>query len=87
MGKLHGIDKKNGNIKWSFETDSYLKNKNKYLKDDDSYRDDIYTIIKTNEEFLDLQIDLGGIFSTPFISNNSIVFSTSDGFLYSLKRT
>lgn len=46
------------------------KNRLKYFKEDDAYRDDIYSIIKSNEHFLEVEYELGGIFSTPAISND-----------------
>lgn len=85
-GKLHGISLKTGRKIWSFETDAYRKNKSRYFKEDDSYRDDIYSIIKSNEQFLEAECELGGVFSTPVISGDFLLFSTSDGTLYCLKR-
>jgi eukaryotic-like serine/threonine-protein kinase len=85
IGKLHGIDLKNGLKVWSFETESYQNARFKYFKNDDSYRDDIYTIIKSNEQFLEVECELGGIFSTPVISNESIIFSSTNGKIYCLK--
>ena len=46
IGKLHGISLNSGEKIWSFDTDSYLEKREKYFKADDSYRDDIYSIIK-----------------------------------------
>lgn len=86
IGKLHGIDLKTGNKMWSFETESYLDNRSKYFKPDDSYRDDIYSIIKSNEHFLEVECELGGIFSTPAITKNLIIFSSTNGTIYCLKR-
>lgn len=86
IGKLHGIDLKTGNKMWSFETESYLENRSKYFKPDDSYRDDIYSIIKSNEHFLEVECELGGIFSTPVITENRIIFSSTNGSVYCLKR-
>jgi outer membrane protein assembly factor BamB len=85
-GKLHGISLKSGKKLWSFETESYSKNRSKYFKTDDSYRDDIYSIIKSNEQFLDVECELGGIFSTPYISNDYIIFSSTNGTVYCLKK-
>jgi outer membrane protein assembly factor BamB len=84
MGKLHGIDRDSGKKIWSFETESYLKNRFRYFKEDDSYRDDIYSIIKSNEQFLEVECELGGIFSTPFINGDVIIFSSTNGTLYCL---
>lgn len=86
IGKLHGISQVSGDKLWSFETESYKENKLKYFKPDDSYRDDIYSIIKSNEQFLNVECELGGIFSTPYIDNNIIIFSSTNGTLYCLER-
>lgn len=85
IGKLHGISLKNGLKVWSFETESYQNAKFKYFKNDDSYRDDIYTIIKSNEQFLEVECELGGVFSTPVISNDLLIFSSTNGKIYCLK--
>ena len=84
-GKLHGIKKTTGETIWSFETETYQENRYKYFKPDDSYRDDIYSIIRSNEEFLDVECELGGIFSTPVISEGLILFTSTNGKLYCLK--
>ncbi len=70
---------------WTFTTDGYLNNRMKYFKDDDSYRDDIYSIIKSNEQFLEVEMELGGIFSTPVITNGYLVFTSTEGIVYCLK--
>jgi eukaryotic-like serine/threonine-protein kinase len=85
-GKLHGISKSTGAKIWSFETDSYKNNRLKYFKQDDSYRDDIYSIIKSNEQFLDVECELGGVFSTPAIWKNFIFFSGTNGSIYCLSK-
>ncbi len=84
IGKLHGIDIRTGSRIWSFKTESYLKARTKYFKPDDSYRDDIYSIIKSNEQFLEVEIELGGIFSTPLIYEDKIFFTSTNGMLYCL---
>ncbi|MFH1119786.1 MAG: PQQ-binding-like beta-propeller repeat protein [Bacteroidota bacterium] len=86
IGKLHGISLTTGEKVWSFETDSYRKNRYKYFKEDDSYRDDIYSVIKSNEHFLEVECELGGIFSTPCITEDYILFSSTNGTLYCLHR-
>lgn len=86
IGKLHGINIKTGEKVWSFETETYKKNSTKYFKADDSYRDDIYSVIKSNEQFLAVQCELGGIFSTPYVSDNLIIFTSTNGIMYCLKR-
>lgn len=86
MGKLHGIDLKTGDTRWTFTTEAYEKNHLKYFKADDTYRDDIYSIIKSNEQFLEAQNELGGIFSTPAITDELMVITTTDGTVYCLRR-
>jgi outer membrane protein assembly factor BamB len=85
IGRLHGIDLKTGEKIWTFETDGYKTNRLKYFKEDDSYRDDIYSIIKSNEQFLEVEEELGGIFSSPAIFNDFIVFTSAEGSVYCLK--
>lgn len=72
IGKLHGYNQKDGKKIWSFESESYRKNRSEYFKNDDTYRDDIYSIILSNEHFLEVECELGGIFSQPCISNDLI---------------
>jgi eukaryotic-like serine/threonine-protein kinase len=86
IGKIHGKSLKSGDEVWSFATESYQKARFKYFKQDDSYRDDIYDIIKSNEQFLDVEVELGGIFSTPWISANTMIFSSTNGTIYCLER-
>ncbi len=84
-GKLHGMSRRSGKDLWSFETESYRKNRLKYFTQDDSYRDDIYSIITSNEQFLDVECELGGIFSTPVVSGGRILVASTNGTLYCLK--
>jgi len=86
IGKLHGISLKTGNKICTFETDSYRKQRLNYFKEDDSYRDDIYSIIRSNEHFLEVECEFGGIFSTPVITGDLIVFTSTNGKIYCLKR-
>ena len=86
IGKFHGISLRSGRILWSYETESYQEKRLKYFKSDDTYRDDIYSIIKSNEQFLDVECELGGIFSTPCITDDLIIFSSTNGTIYCLKR-
>ena len=86
IGKLHGINLRSGRILWNYETDSYQEKRLKYFKPDDTYRDDIYSLIKSNEQFLDVECELGGIFSTPCISDDLIIFSSTNGTIYCLKK-
>lgn len=86
-GKIFGVDKKSGSIKWEFATDGYTTNHLKYFKSDDSYRDDIGSILRSPVEWIGAEYRMGGIFSTPAISGNSIVFSSTEGVVYCLRRS
>jgi outer membrane protein assembly factor BamB len=85
-GKLHGINLHSGEKIWSFETDTYKENRFAYFKSDDTYRDNIYSIIHSNEQFLEVECKLGGIFSTPYISGDYLLFTSTNGKLYCLER-
>ncbi len=86
IGKVHAISKKTGQKVWSFETESYQKYRSSYFKSDDSYRDDIYSIIHSNEHFLQVECQLGGIFTTPVITGDYLLVTSANGKLYCLKR-
>ncbi|MBI5404227.1 MAG: PQQ-like beta-propeller repeat protein [Ignavibacteriae bacterium] len=85
IGKLHGLNLKTGEIIRTFSTEAYNQNKHKYFKKDDSYRDDIYSIIKSDEHFLEVEIELGGFFSSPVIYNEKLVVTSTDGNIYCFK--
>ena len=84
-GKVYGLDKKTGDKVWTFTTEGYQKNRMKYFKEDDSYRDDIYNIITSNEQFVEVEQELGGIFSSPAITMGYLVFTSTEGSVYCLK--
>ena len=86
IGKFHGIDTKTGEKKWTITTEGYEKNRLKYFKEDDSYRDDIYSIVKSNEHFLEIEYELGGVFSTAAITTDYLVFTSTEGVVYCLSR-
>lgn len=85
IGKLHGIDIATGHNKWIFTTDGYRQHHLEYFKEDDAYRDDIYEIVKSSEQFVEVQEKLGGIFSTPLLHNGNIYFTSTEGIVYCLK--
>jgi len=86
MGKLLGIDLRTGAIAWSFTTDKYKENRLKYFKPDDTYRDDIFSIIHSQEEYLEFLNNIGAVYSSPALYKDHIVFSSTDGSLYCLKK-
>jgi len=85
-GKLQAFSKLSGKYMWSFETETYKKNRHKYFKSDGTYRDDIYSIIKSNEQFLEVECELGGIFTTPVIHGKYLIFTSTNGILYCLEK-
>ena len=82
MGKVFGIDLRDGKIKWSLTTDSHSAQRRKYFLADDVFRDDIIKIIKTPVDFIAMEYALGAIFSTPAIADNRLIVSSTDGTLY-----
>jgi len=87
IGKVFGIDKKTGAIRWTFATDGYNTNHNKYFKADDTFRDDLYKVIRNNVEYINAQLKWGAVFSTPAIANNIMVITSTDGTVYCLQST
>ncbi len=80
-GKVHAHSRRGGERLWSFATPSYEKARFKYFQADDTYRSDIYSIIRSNEQFLDVEVELGGVFSTPVLSGGRLLFSSTNGTL------
>jgi outer membrane protein assembly factor BamB len=87
MGKVFGIDLKTGAIRWTFTTDGYKLNHDKYFKANDEFRDDIYTVIKNNIDYINVQLKWGAVFSSPAISNNALIITSTDGTVYCLERS
>ncbi|MBI5214925.1 MAG: PQQ-binding-like beta-propeller repeat protein [Ignavibacteriae bacterium] len=85
-GNLFGFDLKSGAVKWNFTVDGYSKNHLNYLKDDDTYRDDIGSILTSNDAVLTMYNDLGAIFSTPAVTEDKLVITSSDGNVYCLRK-
>ncbi|WP_276372025.1 PQQ-binding-like beta-propeller repeat protein [Chryseolinea sp. H1M3-3] len=86
MGKLFGIDLIEGKVKWVYTTENYQKHHLKYFKPDDSFRDDIMNFIKTPADFIGMEYNLGAIFSTPAISHDRLLFTSSESTIYCLKK-
>ncbi|HVU56759.1 MAG TPA: PQQ-binding-like beta-propeller repeat protein [Puia sp.] len=86
MGKLLGIDLRTGAIAWSVATDKYKENRLKYFKPDDTYRDDIFSIIHSQKEYLAFLNNIGAVYSSPALYKDHIVFSSTDGSVYCLKK-
>jgi len=85
-GKLFGLDRHTGKIIWTYNTEDYTANHLNYMKDDDSFRNDIEKILKTGNDYIVMSEKLGAIFSRPSISGNYMVFASMNGNLYCLKK-
>jgi len=86
-GKLFGIDKQAGTIRWAFATDGYTSNRTKYFKPDDTFRDDIGSILRAPVDWIGAEYKMGGIFSTPAISESFLILTSTEGVVYCLKRS
>ncbi len=86
MGRLYAIDVKSGKVRWEINNPLYEKNRLNYFKEDDTYRNDIQSIIKKNDDFLKMYYDLGAIFSAPAVTQNYIIVTSTDAKVYSYVR-
>ena len=86
LGKLYGIDLRTGAIAWTFATDGYGRNHRKYFKPDDSFRDDIFEIVTSNEAFVGVEHEIGAFFSTPALADEYLVVTSTDGTVYCFRR-
>ncbi len=84
-GRLLAVDPKTGNIQWTFDTDGFKAHHDKYYKKDDSFRDDIGSILKSPLEWIAAEYRMGGIWSTPLVAGDRIIITTADGTVYCLK--
>ena len=71
---------------WTVAMDGYQKNHLKYFKPDDTFRDDIFEIVKSDEAFIDVEYDLGAIYSTPVITGDLLIVTSTDGNVYCFRR-
>lgn len=85
-GKLYAVDRKTGVVRWSFAADGYNTHHLKYFKPDDSFRDDIGSILRSAPQMVGAEYSMGGIFSTPAISGDIMIITTTEGTVYGLKR-
>jgi outer membrane protein assembly factor BamB len=86
LGRLYGVDIRSGKIIWQLNNKRYEQNRLMYLKEDDSYRDDIGRLMQKEENILKMYYDLGAIFSTPVLSPEYLIVTSTDGSVYAFKR-
>lgn len=84
-GRLLAVDPKTGTMQWTFDTDGFKAGHDKYFKKDDSFRDDIGSILKSPLEWIAAEYKMGGIWSTPLVVGDRIIVTTGEGTVYCLK--
>ena len=84
-GRAYGLDRRSGSIKWTFETQGFKDNHLKYFDQQDRFRPDIGSILKTPYAWIAAERRMGGIFSTPAVSNGIVVLTSTEGKVYALK--
>ncbi len=88
-GFLYGIDINKAEIKWSFQTDASKEATGRFINKDGEIKTELLEDL-TFEKQSDVKIkmrryfSLGAINSSPLIHNNTIYFSSADGFLYAI---
>lgn len=86
MGKVFGIDLKTGAVKWTFEGEGYKNNKKRFFDKDDKHPESVLAKFDNFDEVLKMYHDLGGIFSTPVVTDDQLLFAGADGYIYCLGR-
>jgi eukaryotic-like serine/threonine-protein kinase len=85
-GRLKCLDINTGRLKWQIDSESYLQNRSKYLTGDDQYRPDIGTIIRQDADILKMYYDLGAIFSTPILTTEMLLVTSTDGWIRAFQK-
>ena len=88
-GFLHAINKNNGKIKWTFNTDACKTGLGEHITDDGKVKKEFYSGISFKEfdnmqKSLDRFFSVGAIVSSPVIDNGTLYFSSADGYLYAI---
>lgn len=84
-GRMLVVDPKTGKIQWTFETDGFKANHDKFFMKDDSFREDIGSILRSPIEWIGAEYKMGGIWSTPLVVNDRVIVTTAEGTVYCLK--
>lgn len=85
MGTCFSFNRKSGELYTRYTSTSYDLHHLDYFKTDDTFRDDIYSILHSNEDLIEAEYKVGGFYSTPSISDDLIFLSSTDGSLYCYK--
>jgi outer membrane protein assembly factor BamB len=86
MGRIYALEKQTGKILWTINNPLFEQNKLRYLKADETYRDDIGSVFKKNDDILNMYYDFGAIFSTPVLYNGFMFVTSTDGTIYAYKQ-
>lgn len=62
-----------------YSRDGINKNHQNYFIQYDTFRNDIYTIILKNVEYISAQLTWGAIFSTVAVSDDALIITSTDG--------
>lgn len=85
-GKVFGVDKRSGRIAWEWATDGHRANKQAYYTTDETFRSDIAKILTSPSQWIQAEYKMGGIFSTPAVSGNMMIITSTEGVVYGLRR-
>jgi outer membrane protein assembly factor BamB len=87
LGRALGVDRRSGAISWAFNTDGYNKHRADYFASESHIvKDEFYAIVQSPEGYIDALHALGAVFSTPALSGDLLMFTSTDGTVYCLKR-
>ena len=88
QGKLFALDRKTGAIQWTFFTDGYQANRARYFPvEGEVDKNDFYGRVGSPEGYIEALHRLGAVFSTPALSSDLLVFTSTDGGIYCLQKT
>jgi outer membrane protein assembly factor BamB len=87
MGKVYAMEQRTGAVRWTFSTDGYNAHHDVYFKSgEEIVKSDFYRIVETPEGYIRALHELGGIFSTPALSQDRMIITSTDGSVYCLGR-
>jgi outer membrane protein assembly factor BamB len=79
-GKLYAVNVNNGNVLWSYATDSNKVNHDKYFTREEQFNQ--YSISLLTQDLgkqVAIFYEMGGIFSKPAVKDRLLVFTSSEG--------
>ncbi|HWA33822.1 MAG TPA: PQQ-binding-like beta-propeller repeat protein, partial [Cyclobacteriaceae bacterium] len=85
-GKVFALDRKTGTTRWTFATDGYNANHEKYFNADDTFGAGFFKVVRNSADLIPLEYKMGGIFSAPAVSGDMMVITSTEGTVYGLKK-